>query len=54
MGSESIRPGGWGDVMFGLRKDSKNGNGRKKGGDRPKSRGEEWGREELEFLGKDC
>ena len=31
--------------MFGLR-----GNGRKKGGDRPKSRGEEWGREELEFL----
>ena len=36
--------------MFGLRKDTKNRNRGKKGGDRPKSRGEEWGREELEFL----
>ena len=36
--------------MFGLRKDTKDRNGRKKGGERPKSRGEEWGREELEFL----
>ena len=31
--------------MFGLR-----GKGRKKGGERPKSKGEEWDREELEFL----
>ena len=36
--------------MFGLRKDTKNRNRGKKGGDRPKRRGEEWGREELEFL----
>ena len=33
--------------MFGLRRDSKNGN---EGGGRPKHIGKEWGREELEFL----
>ena len=35
--------------MFGPRKDGRNGNGAGKR-DRPKRIGEDWGREELEFL----